>query len=226
MASSTSVDIKIRGVGGHGSRPDVAKDPIVLAAQVILALQTVVSRDNSPLDPAVITVGSIHGGTKHIIIPDEVNLQVTVRAFREEARQKLLAGIERVTKGAAIAAGIPAELAPIITLQTEYTPAVYNDPALTDRIASSLEKAIGKDNVVRSLPLMASEDFALYSLDQHQIPTMIFWVGAVDPVKMKQNKENGLVLPSLHSALFAPVPEPTLRTAIKSMTAAVMELMK
>ncbi|HEV7396015.1 MAG TPA: amidohydrolase [Pyrinomonadaceae bacterium] len=226
MASSTSVDVKIRGIGGHGSRPDAAKDPIVLAAQIIIALQTVVSRDNSPLDPAVITVGSIHGGTKHNIIPDEVDLQITVRAYREEARKKLLAGIERVAKGTAIAAGIPEELAPIISFQTEYTPAVYNDPALTDRISAALERAIGKDNVVKSLPMMASEDFALYSLDDHQIPTMIFWVGAVDPAKIKQSREGGPALPSLHSATFAPVPEPTLRTAIKSMTASVLELMK
>src|SRR5215813_6652210 len=226
MASSTSVDIKIRGIGGHGSRPDAAKDPIVVAAQVIMALQTIVSRENSPLDPAVITVGSIHGGTKHNIIPDEVMLQLTVRAYREEARKKLLAGIERVTKGIAIAAGIPQELAPVIDVQTEYTPAVYNNPALTERIAAVLAKTIGKDNVVQSQPMMASEDFALYSLEEHQIPTMIFWVGAVDPAKTKQSRENGTPLPSLHSALFAPVPEPTIRTAIKSMTAAVLDLMK
>jgi amidohydrolase len=226
MASSTSVDIKIRGVGGHGSRPDATKDPIVLAAQVIVGLQTIVSRENSPLDPAVITVGSIHGGTKHNIIPDEVNLQLTVRAYREEARHKLLAGIERVTKGIAIAAGIPENLAPIITVQTEYTPAVYNDPALTERLTAALGKALGKENVVQAQPMMASEDFALYALDEHQIPTMIFWVGAVDPAKVKQSRESGTPLPSLHSALFAPVPEPTLRTGIKAMTSAVIELMK
>src|SRR5882672_1892614 len=133
LASSTSVDIKIRGLGGHGSKPDATKDPVVLAAEVIMALQTIVSRENSPLDPAVITVGSIHGGTKHNIIPDEVNLQLTIRAYREEARQKLLAGIERVTKGIAVAAGVPNDLAPIVTFQTEYTPAMYNDPALTER---------------------------------------------------------------------------------------------
>lgn len=226
MASSTSVDIKIRGIGGHGSRPDATKDPVVVAAQVILALQTIVSRENSPLDPAVITVGSIHGGTKHNIIPDEVNLQLTVRAYREEARKKLLAGIERVTKGIAIAAGIPDDLAPLVVVQTEYTPAVYNDPALTDRVAATLAKALGKDNVVPSQPMMASEDFALYSLDEHQLPTMIFWVGAVDPAKVKQSRETGTPLPSLHSALFAPVPEPTIRTGIKAMTSAVLDLMK
>ncbi len=227
MASSTSVDIKIRGVGGHGSRPDSAKDPIVLAAQVILALQTIVSRENSPLDPAVITVGSIHGGTKHNIIPDEVNLQITVRAYREEVRLKLLAGIERITKGIAIAAGIPNELAPIVAFSpTEYTPSMYNDPALTERLAASFVKALGRDNVLQVPQIMASEDFARYSLDGHQIPTTIFWLGAVDPPKVKLSKETGTPLPSLHSALFAPLPEPTIRTGVKAMTSAVLELMK
>ncbi|MCU1264235.1 MAG: amidohydrolase [Acidobacteria bacterium] len=226
MASSTSVDIKIRGIGGHGSRPDATKDPIVVAAQVILALQTIVSRENSPLDPAVITVGSIHGGTKHNIIPDEVKLQLTVRAYREEARQKLLTGIERVTRGIALAAGIPSELAPIVTFESEYTPAMYNDPALTERLNTVLAKALGSENVVKADPIMASEDFAMYSLEGHKIPTMIFWVGAVEPAKVKHSRESGTPLPSLHSALFAPVPEPTIRTGIKAMTAAVLDLMK
>lgn len=227
MASSTSVDIKIRGIGGHGSRPDSAKDPIVLAAQVILALQTIVSRENSPLDPAVVTVGSIHGGTKHNIIPDEVNLQITVRAYREEVRQHVLASIERITKGTAIAAGIPADLAPTVAFSpTEYTPAMYNDPKLTERVAGAFVKALGQDNVIDTPQIMASEDFARYSLEGHQIPTMIFWLGAVDPPKVKQSKETGVPLPTLHSALFAPVPEPTIRTGIKAMTSAVLELMK
>jgi amidohydrolase len=227
MASSTSVDIKIRGIGGHGSRPDSAKDPIVLAAQVILALQTIVSRENSPLDPAVVTVGSIHGGTKHNIIPDEVNLQVTVRAYREEVRLRVLASIERITKGTAIAAGIPSNLAPIVTFSpTEFTPSMYNDPALTERLAATFVKALGQDNVVPTAQIMASEDFARYSLEGHQIPTMIFWLGAVDPPKVKQSKETGTPLPSLHSALFAPLPEPTIRTGIKAMTSAVLELLK
>jgi amidohydrolase len=217
MASSTSVDIKIRGVGGHGSRPDSAKDPIVLAAQVILALQTIVSRENSPLDPAVVTVGSIHGGTKHI----------TVRAYREEVRLKVLASIERITKGTAIAAGIPAELAPTVAFSpTEYTPSMYNDPKLTERVAAAFVRALGQDNVVDTPQIMASEDFSRYSLEGHQIPTMIFWLGAVDPPKVKQSKATGVPLPSLHSALFAPVPEPTIRTGIKAMTSAVLELMK
>lgn len=226
LASSTNVDIKIRGVGGHGSKPEGTKDPVVLAAQVILALQTIVSRENSPLDPAVVTVGSIHGGTRYNIIPDEVNLQLTVRAYKEEVRQKLLAAIERVTMGTANAAGIPADRSPIVKVsQTEVTTATYNDPALTERLATALVQALGPANVIRATPIMGSEDFGYFSLD-HKIPTTMFWLGAVDPVKLKQSKEGGPALPSLHSALFAPLPEPTLRTGVKAMTSAVLELMK
>lgn len=226
LASSTNVDIKIRGVGGHGSRPESAKDPIVLAAQIVLGLQTIVSRENSPLDPAVITVGSIHGGTRYNIIPDEVDLQLTVRAYKEDVRQKLLAAIERVAKGTANAAGIPAELAPIVKVsETEVTTATYNDPVLTERLAAVFAKALGQENVVKASPVMGSEDFGYFSLDQ-KIPTMMFWLGAVDPVQSKRSKEGGPGLPSLHSPLFAPVPEPTLRTGVKAMTSAVLELLK
>lgn len=226
LASSTNVDIKIRGVGGHGSRPESAKDPIVLAAQIVLALQTIVSRENSPLDPAVITVGSFHGGTRYNIIPDEVNLQLTVRAYKEEVRQKLLAAIDRVTKGIAGAAGIPAELAPIVKVsETEVTTATYNDPVLTERLAVVFAKALGPENVIKATPVMGSEDFGYFSMDQ-KIPAMMFWLGAMDPLKVKQRNEGGPALPSLHSPLFAPLPEPTLRTGVKAMTSAVLDLMK
>ncbi|MGI8899159.1 MAG: amidohydrolase [Pyrinomonadaceae bacterium] len=226
LASSTNLDIKIRGVGGHGSRPESAKDPIVLAAQIVLGLQTIVSRENSPLDPAVITVGSIHGGTRYNIIPDEVNLQLTVRAYKEGVRQKLLAAIERVAKGVANAAGIPSELAPIVKVsETEVTTATYNDPVLTERLAAVFAKALGQENVVKASPVMGSEDFGYFSMDQ-KIPTMMFWLGAVDPLRVKQSKEGGRALPSLHSPLFAPLPEPTLRTGVKAMTSAVLELLK
>jgi hippurate hydrolase len=226
LASSTSVDIKIRGLGGHGSKPDATKDPIVVAAQVVMALQTIVSRENSPLDPAVVTVGSIHGGSKHNIIPDEVDLQITVRAYKEEVRLKLLKAIERITKGIAIAAGIPEDRAPIVKIsETEVTAATYNDPQLTERLAAVFVKALGQENVVRMPPAMASEDFGYLSLDQ-KIPATQFSLGAVDPAKVKQSKETGTPLPSLHSALFQPLPEPTLRTGIKAMTSAVLELMK
>jgi amidohydrolase len=226
LASSTSVDIKIRGLGGHGSKPDATKDPVVVAAQVVMALQTIVSRENSPLDPAVVTVGSIHGGTRYNIIPDEVNLQLTVRAYKEEVRQKLLAAIERITRGIAIAAGIPNDRAPIVKVsETEITAATYNDPQLTERLAAVFVKALGANNVVKVAPAMASEDFGYLSLDRN-IPSTDFWLGAVDPARVKESKETGVPLPSLHSALFMPLPEPTLRTGIKAMTSAVLDLMK
>jgi hippurate hydrolase len=221
------VDIIVRGLGGHGSRPEATKDPVVLAAQIVLALQTIVSRENSPLDPAVVTVGTIHGGTKRNIISDEVTLQLTVRAYKEEVRQHILAAIKRIAEGTALAAGIPAERAPIVRVnETEYAPATYNDPALAERLSSAITAALGAPNVVRMPPIMASEDFGRLALENHQIPAVIFWVGAVDPAKVAASKQTGTPLPSLHSALFAPVPEPTIRTAVKAMTATVLELMK
>jgi amidohydrolase len=226
LASGTAIDIKVRGVGGHGSRPESTHDPVVLASQIILALQTIVSRENSPLDPAVVTVGSIHGGTRYNIIPDEVDLQLTVRAYKEEVRQKVLAAIERITKGIALAAGVPTDRMPIVKVSdTEVTTATYNDPALTEMLAKVFVKALGSENVVKATPVMASEDFGYLSLD-HQIPSTLFWLGAVDPEKLKVSKETGTALPSLHSPLFAPLPEPALRTGIKAMTSAALELLK
>ena len=226
MASGTAVDIKIRGLGGHGSKPEATKDPIVVAAQVVMALQTIVSRENSPLDPAVVTVGSIHGGTRYNIIPDEVNLQLTIRTYKEEVRQRILASLVRITKGVAMAAGIPDDRAPIVKVsETEVTAATYNEPKLTERLVGSFKRALGEENVVPVSPMMASEDFGYLSLDQ-KIPATIIWLGASDPQKVKAYRETGAAIPGLHSALFLPVAEPTLRTGVKATTAAVLELMK
>ena len=226
MASSTSVDVVIRGLGGHGSQPQATKDPVVIASQVVLALQTIISRENSPLDPAVVTVGSIHGGTKRNIIPDEVRLQLTIRTFREEVRQRILASIERITKGVALAAGVPEDRAPIMrVIDNENAPSLYNDPALTERVASAIGKAIGVNNTIKVPPLMASEDFGRFSLD-HQIPSCMFWLGAIEPSRVEASRKSGKPLPSLHSSLFEPLPEPTLRTGVKAMTTVVLELMK
>ena len=224
MASATSIDVKIRGVGGHGSAPELTKDPIVVAAQVVMALQTIVSRENSPLDPAVVTVGSIHGGTRYNIIPDEVNLQLTVRTYKEDVRKRILASIERIVKGVAMTAGIPEDKAPTVKV-SEGTGSTYNDPQLIERLVVSFKHALGEENVVQMPPMMASEDFGYFGMD-HTIPATIFWLGASDPAKVKASRESGVPLPGLHSALFAPVPEPTLRTGVKAMTSAVLDLMK
>jgi hippurate hydrolase len=227
LASSTSVDVTIRGRGAHGSRPEVSKDPIVLAAEFIMAIQTIVSRENSPFDPAVVTVGSIHGGTKYNIIPDDVHLQLTIRTYKEEVRQHILASLDRIAKGVALAGGVPEDRAPIVKAsETEVTPAMYNDPPLTEREVSALKRGLGSDNVVEKAPVMGSEDFGQFGLDGHRIPTFMFMVGAIDTDRIANSQKSGVPLPSLHSSLFWPVPEPTIRTGVKAMTLAVLELMK
>ena len=226
LASVTSVDVTVRGVGGHGAYPHTTKDPVVMAAEIVLALQTIVSRENSPLDPAVVTVGSIHGGTKHNIIPDEVRLQITVRAYKEDVRKKILASIERIARGIASAAGVPAERMPVVKVdESEFTASTYNNPQFTRRLARSFESALGKEKVLKVEPVMGGEDFGAYSLDD-KIPLCIFWLGAIDPAKVEKSRKDGTPLPSLHSSQFAPLPEPTIRTGVKATVAAVLDLLR
>src|SRR6266705_3215303 len=226
-ANVDSVDVTVRGVGGHGAYPHKTKDPIVLAAEMINAWQTIASRENNPLDPIVVTVGSIHGGTKHNIIPDEVKMQLTVRTYKSEVRDRVLAAIDQIAKGIAAAAGVPPERAPIVKiLQDQFTPATYNNPELTKRLVAVWRKVLGPENVGIVDPTMGGEDFSEYSLPDHSIPAVDFHIGAVDPVKIADSKKSGTSLPSLHSSKFAPVPEPTIRTGIIGMTSAVLELMK
>ena len=226
-ANVDSVDVTVRGVGGHGGYPHKTKDPIVLAAEIINAWQTIVSRENNPLDPVVITVGSIHGGTKHNIIPDEVKMQLTVRTYKSDVRNRVLGAIDQIAKGVAAAAGVPAERAPIVKiLQDQFTPATYNNPELTKRLVAVWKRVLGPENVEIVDPTMGGEDFSEYSLADHSIPAVDFHIGAVDPVKIADSKKNGTPLPSLHSSKFAPVPEPTIRVGIIGMTSAVLELMK
>lgn len=226
LAGADSVDITIRGYGGHGAAPNMTKDPIMIASELVVFLQTIVSREEDPMEPTVITVGSFHAGTKHNIIPDDAHLQLTVRTMTPEQREKTLAAITRATNGIAAAAGVPAERAPIIEVSKEGVPATINDPALTRRVAASLEKALGKENVVAGKPIMASEDFSLYALQDPKPPICMFWLGAVDPAKIKDAREKGTRLPSLHSSEFAPLPEPAIRKGVKAMTSAVMDLLK
>jgi amidohydrolase len=222
MASADSVNVTIRGLGGHGASPQSTKDPVVMAAQFITALQTIVSREDSPLDPVVVTVGSIHGGTKRNIIPDEVQLLMTVRTYKPEVRKRVLASIERIARGIAMAAGVPEDRAPVIELLAgESVDSTYNDPPTTERIAAALTKGMGAANVIRIDPLMVSEDFGRFGVDR-KIPIVMLNVGAVDPAKIA----SGQRLPSLHSSGFAPLPDPTLRGAIKAMTLAVLELLR
>src|SRR5205807_5407236 len=226
-ANVDSVNITVRGIGGHGAYPHKTKDPIVLSAEIINALQTIASRENNPLEPIVVTVGSVHGGTKHNIIPDEVKMQLTVRSYKCDVRDRVLKAIERITKGIATAAGIPADRAPIVeVLQDQFTPVTYNNPELTRRLVEVWKKVLGADKVDKADPTMGGEDFSEYSLSDHSIPACDFHIGAVDPAKIAEFKKEGKELPSLHSSKFAPVPEPTIRVGIIGMTSAVLELLK
>src|ERR1700730_13133589 len=226
-ANVDSVDVTVRGIGGHGAYPHKPKDPVVLAAEMINAWQTIASRENNPLDPIVVTVGSIHGGTKHNIIPDEVKMQLTVRTYKADVRDRVLKAIDEIAKGIASAGGVPADRAPVVNvLKDQFTPATYNNPDLTKRLVAVWKNALGADNVEIVDPTMGGEDFSEYSLPDHSIPAVDFHIGAVDPEKIAQFKKEGKELPSLHSSKFAPVPEPTIRIGIVGMTSAVLELMK
>ena len=226
LANVDSVDIAVRGRGGHGAYPHATKDPVVLAAQIVLALQTIPSRVISPLDPVVVTVGSIHGGTKHNIIPDEVHLQLTIRSYKPEVRLQVLDSIRRITINTAAAAGIPDDLLPIVSQEKkEYTPSMFNDPELTERMVSVFAKELGEKQVVAVDPVMAGEDFSRYSLDAKQIPSLLFWLGTLDPANAVGNGVGGDQIPPLHSSAFAPSPRPTIQTGVRAMSAAVLELL-
>jgi amidohydrolase len=226
LAGSDSVDITFRGYGGHGATPQATKDPILMASEFVMAVQTIVSREMNPLEPTVITVGSFHAGTKHNIIPDEAHLQLSVRTMNPTQRAKVLAAISRRAKGISAAAGIPEEHAPIIEIGAPNVSATINDAALTQRIAQALQQALGKDDVMAGQPMMASEDFSLFALQDPKPAIMMFWLGASDPAKWKDFTDNGTRMPGLHSSEFAPVPEPAIRTGVKAMTSAVEDLLK
>jgi amidohydrolase len=227
LASSTSLDVTIRGLGGHGARPEMTKDPIVMAAEFVLALQTIVSRQLSPVDPGVVTVGSIHGGAKHNVIPDDVILQISTRAFSEEARKTILAAIERTARGIALAAGVPEDRAPIVKVrEDEAVPVTYNDPKLAARLRPVFAAALGDANVIDGKPEMVSEDFGLFGLEGRQIPIFMFRLGAADPQRLAESRRTGTPLPSLHSSLFYPEMEPAIRTGVIATTAAVLDLLK
>jgi hippurate hydrolase len=219
-SNADSVNVTVYGVGGHGSAPQETIDPIVIAARTIVSWQTIVSREIDPQDPAVITVGAIHGGTKNNIIPDEVLMQLTVRSYKDEVRKHLLAAIERIADAEAAAAGAPKK--PLVEIE-EGVGAVYNDPQTTSRLAERLKQVMGNDNVVLGQPMMASDDFAEYR--HGGVPSVMLELGAVNPAKYAEAKKSGEKLPGPHSPYFAPDREPGLKTGIEVEMAAILELM-
>lgn len=226
LANVDSVDVTVRGVGGHGAYPQTARDPIVLASRIVTTLQTLVSREQDPQDPAVVTVGSFIGGAKHNVIPDEARLLITVRSYSDATRKRMLDGIARIARGEAIAAGIPDDRMPLVELKEEYTPATFNTPDFTEAMAQLFTGRFGADRVVRTSASMGGEDFGQYYRADRSIRSMIFWVGGVDPARMKAAEATGAALPSLHSAFWAPQADAVIRTAAEALTLAAIEILK
>jgi hippurate hydrolase len=224
LANVDSVDITIYGRGGHGSRPHETVDPVITAAQVIVALQTIVSRRLDPIQPGVITVGSIHAGSKHNIIPNDAKLQITVRSYRDESRRLLLDGIRDVTLHTCRAMGCTRD--PEISIkEDEYTPAAFNDPALAEAAAGVFERVLGAENVQETQPVMGGEDFGRYS-GHLGVPGLLFWVGAVETgLYEASQRPGGPCLSPIHSSTFAPDPEPTIRTGVRCMTSLALSLL-
>ncbi|OAI48372.1 peptidase M20 [Planctomycetaceae bacterium SCGC AG-212-F19] len=219
LANVDSVDITVRGKGGHGSAPHMTIDPVVLAARIVLDLQTIVSRERDPFDPAVVTVGSIHGGTKHNIIPPEVKLQLTVRTTNDKTRKEVLEGIARIAKAAAAGARAPEPLVEHNPL--EFTPATINDIPLTRKTAAVLKEALGEENVKSRPAVLGGEDFGRYAgAGDKKIPVFLFWLGTVPAERLKAGAEPL----SLHSDAYYPVPEPSIKTGVLGMSLAVLNL--
>ena len=227
LANVDSVDVLVKGVGGHGAYPQATKDPIVLASRIVTSLQTLVSRETSPLDSAVVTVGSFHAGAKHNIIPDEAKLQLTVRSYTDEVRKKLLDGIARIAKGEAIAAGMPDDKMPVVSVEKdEYTPATFNTPEFTGDMAAYLKSRFGEQRVVQMPPVMGGEDFGRFSRDDNKdVKSLIIWVGGVPQAEYDAAKKDGRTLPSLHSPFWAPDAPAVISTATEALTSMAMKLM-
>jgi len=224
MASATTLNVTMRGIGGHGSRPEAGKDPIVLAAEFVLVAQTIVSRQIDPQLPAVLTVGTIHGGTKNNIIPDEVTMGLTLRTYSMAERDQIVADVRRTAKGLAEAYGIPEDRMPTVTLR-ESTPATVNDAGLTERVLTATAAVLGSQRVLEARAVMGSEDVGRFSMGG-TIPAVMYWLGAADPEKLAESRRTGVPLPGLHSALFAPIFGPAITTGVTAMTAVALDLLK
>jgi hippurate hydrolase len=224
LASANTLTVIMRGIGGHGSQPQSGKDPILLAAEFVLVAQTIVSRQIDPQQPAVLSVGTIHGGTKNNIIPDEVTMGMTLRTYSPAVRDAIIADVRRTAEGLARAYGVPADRMPTVTLG-ESTPATINDPAFAERLRISASAALGKERVLEARPVMGSEDVGLFSLEG-KIPSVMYWLGAADPAKLEESRKTGVPLPSLHSALFAPVYIEAIPTGVTAMTSMALDLLK
>jgi len=226
MANVDSVDVTVKGVGSHGAAPQNGRDPIVLASQIVTGLQTLVSRERNPLDPAVVTVGSFHAGATHNIIPDEAKLQITVRSYTPEVRNALLDGIARVARGEAIAAGMPDDRMPVVTVEDRSTPSTMNTDAITARVRELFTNQFGPLRVKTVPPSMVGEDFGRYRLTDPGMESLIFWVGGVPQAKWDAANGDPAKLPSLHSPFWAPDAEKVIGTGVEAMTVAALDVLR
>lgn len=227
LANVDTVDISVKGIGGHGAYPHTTKDPVVLASRIVTSLQTLVSREISPLDNAVVTVGSFHSGFKHNIISDEAKLQLTVRSYTPEVRKTLLDGIARIARGEAIAAGMAEDKMPVVTVDPRFYPATYNDPEFAGAMGTLLTDHFGKGRVnAKMSPVMGGEDFSEFYLADKNIKSLIFWVGGENADKIKAAGGDPAKLPSLHSPFWAPEADTVISTATEAMTTMALDIMK
>ena len=225
MANVDMLDITVTGRGGHGAYPHTTIDPVVISARIVVALQTIVARETSPLEPAVVTVGSIHGGAKGNVIPDEVKLELTLRSYTDEMRDGLIAAVRRVCNGVALSAGLDSTQYPQVTVRDEFAPALYNDPELSTRLAGVFASTLGADRVRELQSVMGGEDFSRYGRTDARVPIFLFWLGAVEPDRYAASERGAVKLPSLHNSGFAPDVVPTLETGVRAMTAGVLDLL-
>ena len=226
LANVDSVDIVVKGVGGHGAYPHMTKDPIVLASAIVMKLQTLASREIDPLDPVVVTVGSFHAGAKHNVISDRAKLELTVRSYSDATRQKLLSGIRRIVEGEAIASGIPKDLMPEVTVEEPYTRSTYNSPEFTQEAIGYLQQKMGKDRAIITPSVMGGEDFGEFRrADEDHIKSIIFWVGGSPAEKIAAAKAGGPPLPSLHSPFWAPEADKVVASGAQALTLTAMRLL-
>lgn len=224
LASVDMIDIEVYGEGGHGAAPHTTKDPIVLSAQLIESFQTIVSREINPQEPAVVTVGAIRGGTVHNVIPDKVHLQLTVRSYSKTVRNQIIEGIKRRCRNLGLAAGLSEDQLPVISIRDPHTPTTDNDPELTERLVQVFQDELGPDYVQEMPRYTFGEDFSRYGIQEHRVPICLYWLGTVDPQRVESARNGAIELPSLHSPFYAPVPEPSIRTGVRTMTAAALDL--
>jgi hippurate hydrolase len=224
LANVDTVDIVVKGIGGHGAYPNTTKDPIVVASALVMSLQTIVSRETQPGEAAVVTVGSIHGGEKHNIISNEVKLQLTVRSYTDEVRESTLASIRRMSENVAKTYGLPDDLLPEVTVLDQSTPATFNNPELTGHVAAHLTDVFSSEAIIEIPPVMGGEDFAHYGRAEPKIPSLIYWLGAASPEAYTESQRTGDPLPSLHSPIFAPDYEEAIPMGVQSLSEAALHL--